>query len=191
MRSRRNDLTSKTENTAERTKIWIYKLQHNFRTMATIKRDNIFLTHLIWSVYIFATVWSPHSSHRLNAVKIRIWSDVFFYRRFVNEWLLGEAGDMADMVGSRSKEGEGKCGFDLEFRRKIHQDLFNRCICQAGGDTKSGLHNHILFGCSWEQVYVYIYVTVCVACAWTKLSASKENIKSIFINGVAMISHDC
>ena len=51
---------------------------------------------------------------------------------------------MADMMGSRSKEGEGKCGFDLEFRLKIHQDLFNRCICQAGGDTKSGLHNHIL-----------------------------------------------
>lgn len=52
------------------------------------------------------------------------------------------------MKGFHSKEGEGKCGFDLEFRLKIHQDLLNRCICQAGGDTQSGLHNNILFGCT-------------------------------------------
>lgn len=66
------------------------------------------------------------------------------------------------MKGSRSKEGEGKCGFDLEFRLKIHQDLLNRCICQAGGDTQSGLHNQILFGCSGAQVFVYMCWCVCV-----------------------------
>lgn len=59
------------------------------------------------------------------------------------------------MKGSRGKEGKRKCGFDLEFRLKIHQDLLNRCICQVGGDTQSGLHNHILFGCSRAQVSVY------------------------------------
>lgn len=57
---------------------------------------------------------------------------------------------------------QGKCGFDLEFRLKIHQDLLNRCICQAGGDTQSGLHNHILFGCSRAQVLVYVCVCICV-----------------------------
>lgn len=83
------------------------------------------------------------------------------------------------MKGSHSKEGEGKCGFDLEFRLKIHQDLLNRCICQAGGDTQSGLHNHILFGCSKAQVFVYECVYL-GAVAWVcLLRRQRPNLYSL------------
>lgn len=94
---------------------------------------------------------------------------------------------MADMKASRGEEGEGKCSFDLEFRLKIHQDLFNRCICQPSGDTQSGLHNHILFGC----IGVQVCVRMCIfssPCTLIGVAALMENTKSVFITGVAMIS---
>lgn len=95
---------------------------------------------------------------------------------------------MADMKGSHSKEGEGKCGFDLEFRLKIHQDLLNRCICQAGGDTQSGLHNHILFGCSRAQVFVYVCIFVCM-CMVVHICAKGKD--EIYIHYWTVISKNC
>lgn len=125
----------------------------------------------------------PFITQAQHAVKIRIQTDVFSHHCSVNEWVLWEAEEMADMKGFRTKKREGKCGFDLEFRLKIHQDLLCRCICQAGGDTQSGLHNHILFGSSRAQVCVFVYL-----CAWPCKSASKANTKSIFITAVTVTS---
>lgn len=107
-----------------------------------------------------------------HAVKIRIRSNVFLHRCFVSEWLPEEAGAVTDMRGSRITGGEAKCGFDLKFRLKIHQDLLNRCICQAGGDTQNGLHNPILFGCSGAQVCVCI-------CVWTCTAAQTPDLYSL------------
>lgn len=129
----------------------------------TAVRKNIFPSHLIWSVHIHEYMLLPFITQSQHAVKIRIQGDAFFHHRFVNEWFLWEAGGTAEKKGSRSKEIEGKCGFDLGFRLKIHQDLFNRCICQAGGNTQSGLHNHILFGCSRAEVCVCVFVCMCRA----------------------------
>lgn len=94
-----------------------------------------------------------------------------------------------DMKDSRGKDEERKCGFDLKFSLKIHQDLFSRCICQAGGDTQSELCNHILFGCSRAQVFVYRCVYLC-ACMEACLFASKAKTESIFITGPGVISQN-
>ncbi len=154
--------------------------------MTPVKKDNTF--QLVWyEVFIYTSIMLLLFITRAqHAVKIRIQSNVFFHRGFVNEWLLGEAGGMADMKGSRSKEEEGKCGFDLEFRLKIHQDLLNRCICQAGGSTQSGLYNHILFGCIRAQVFVCVFIFSCTCMAVHVCFKGKN--KSIFITSYVVIS---
>lgn len=115
--------------------------------------------------YILVT-FITEAQHEL---KMWLWSYEFLHHHFVNKCFVWEAGGLP---GMNKKEREGKYGFDLEFREKIHQDLLNRCICQACGDTQSGLHNHIL----WMKLGVWACIFLCMYTAIELVAKGKNNI---------------
>lgn len=122
--------------------------------------------HHIYSIQVYF----PHIHTKAqHALRMWLWSYEFLHHHFVNKCFVWEAGGLP---GMNKKKREGKYGFDLEFREKIHQDLLNRCICQACGDTQSGLHNHIL----WMKKGVWACIFLCMYTAIALVAKGENNI---------------